>query len=164
MKNRKNRTFFIILYFFLSITILVPIICFISNCISECFNYSDFYNVDSFFDIYIIFLSNIKIIFVWFLVQVILGLFTYCIYSTIFKIKIKSKGIKFKSEDGTFGTANWMNNEDLEDSFEIGTENGLIVGKLNNKIVTLPNNTTKNKNIAVFGASGSKKSRRICYS
>lgn len=46
-------------------------------------------------------------------------------------------------EDGIFGTANWMNNEDIEDSFEVGTEDGIIVGKLNDKIVTLPNNTLK---------------------
>ena len=52
--------------------------------------------------------------------------------------------------------------EELEESFELGTENGLIVGKTDNQIITLPNETRHNKNVAVFGASGSRKSRRIC--
>ena len=162
--NKYKKILYLLLLVILSITIFVPVICKVQNSISKIFNKNNYYIIDNIFDIYIIFITNIKIIINWFLIQTILGLFGYCIYSTIFKSKIKSKGIQFKSEDGTFGTANWMSHEDLEDSFEVGTEDGIIVGKLNDKIVTLPNNTFKNKNVAVFGASGSKKSRRICYS
>lgn len=79
------------------------------------------------------------------------------------KTKFDNKGIGFKEEDGTFGTANWMNEKEILESFELETKQGIIIGKYNDKIVTLPPNTNRNKNVAIFGASGSRKSRRICY-
>jgi len=79
--------------------------------------------------------------------------------NNFYSLGMTDSKLKFKTEDGTFGTANWMNKVELTDSFEVGTEDGLIVGKIDGKIVTLPNNTMQNKNVAIFGASGSKKSR-----
>ena len=73
--------------------------------------------------------------------------------------KIKSgenKGIKFKAEDGTYGTANWMTENEMTEvlSFE---KPGIILGKYNNKFVKLPFESYFNKNICVFGSSGSMK-------
>ncbi len=128
--NKYKKIIYILLLIILSILIIVPIICKIENCLSKVFNYDNNYEINNIFDIYLVFITDIKIILIWFLVQFILGLFMYCIYFTINKSKIENKGIKFKVEDGTFGSANWMNNQELTDSFEVGTENGLIVGKL----------------------------------
>lgn len=93
------------------------------------------------------------------IIALILVLIIIDIYLTIKNAKIENKGIKFRTEDGTFGTANWMNKKELTESFEVGTEKGIIVGKTKNKIITLPNNTKQNKNIAVFRCKSEAKSR-----
>lgn len=138
----------------------VPPAVWCENRIAICFGEkaSD-YESKNIFDTYKVAFTNQKILIICGVVALILVLFVLDIYFTIKKAKIENKGIKFKVEDGTFGTANWMNETELEESFEVGTEDGIVVGKINNKIITLPNNTRHNKNIAVFGASGSKKSR-----
>ncbi len=46
-----------------------------------------------------------------------------------------------------------MNGEELTESFDVGTRNGLIVGKTNDEIITLPDRAMQNRNVAVFGAS-----------
>ena len=153
MKKRKIILISLIIYLLLSIFIFIPIICKVQNSISLVFYNEELYEINNIIDIFIVFITNIKIVIIWILIQLILSLIIYCIYFTIYKSKIENKGIKFKAEDGTFGTANWMNGEELTDSFEVGTENGIIVGKIDNKIVTLPNNTLQNKNVAIFGAS-----------
>ena len=153
MKKRKIILISLIIYLLLSIFIFIPIICKVQNSISLVFYNEELYEINNIIDIFIVFITNIKIVIIWILIQLILSLIIYCIYFTIYKSKIENKGIKFKAEDGTFGTANWMNREELTDSFEVGTENGIIVGKIDNKIVTLPNNTLQNKNVAIFGAS-----------
>ena len=69
------------------------------------------------------------------------------------KEKINSRGIKFKKEDGTHGTASWMDEKEINKV--LGTNNvpGIILGKYNNDIVKLPFNSYFNKNICVFGSS-----------
>ena len=67
------------------------------------------------------------------------------------------KGIKFKKEDGTYGTANWMNENDIKKVLGKGDTPGLILGKRNGEIIKLPFDSYFNKNIAVFGSSGSMK-------
>lgn len=69
------------------------------------------------------------------------------------------KGFKLKSEDATFGTANWMSNEEIKDILSIKDTPGIILGKKNEKIIKLPLDSFFNKNIALFGASGSMKTR-----
>lgn len=138
----------------------VPPAVWCENRIAICFGEkADEYESKNIFDTYKVAFTNQKILIICSVVVLILVLFVLDIYFTIKKAKIENKGIKFKVEDGTFGTANWMNEKELEESFEVGTEDGIVVGKIDNKIITLPNNTRHNKNIAVFGASGSKKSR-----
>ena len=70
--------------------------------------------------------------------------------------KIENKGIKFKTEDGTHGTASWMTKNEMESvlSFE---KPGIILGKYDNKTLKLPFESFFNKNICVFGSSGSMK-------
>lgn len=67
------------------------------------------------------------------------------------------------STQGTYGTSGFMTSEEmlkvLELTGDIKKNKGTILGKLNGKAVCLPYKTRMNKNIAVYGASGSMKSR-----
>lgn len=159
MKLNK-KMIFVVIFVISTILLIVPPACWCENKIASAFgdNITN-YNIQNIWDIFKTCFSNIEMFVIWSVTSLILGLFIIDIYFTIKKAKIENKGIKFKVEDGTFGTANWMNKVELTDSFEVGTEDGIIVGKIDGKIVTLPNNTMQNKNVAIFGASGSKKSR-----
>lgn len=76
------------------------------------------------------------------------------------KKKEQNNGIKFKSEDGTFGTANWMQKDEINNILSFDKP-GVILGKYGNKIVKLPFDSYFNKNISVFGSSGSMKTIRF---
>lgn len=66
------------------------------------------------------------------------------------------------SEKGTYGTAGYMDMEEMKKLLmvtDIKHTEGTILGKLGRQVVSIPSDTGMNKNIAVFGASGSMKSR-----
>ena len=66
------------------------------------------------------------------------------------------------SDSGNYGTAGFMNDEEMKNVLEVNTPknvNGIILGKYEGKAVCLPENTRMNKNVAVYGASGTMKSR-----
>lgn len=67
------------------------------------------------------------------------------------------------SDKGTYGTSGFMTETEMHQVLElvpdISRNRGIILGKLGNKTVCLPEKTRLNKNVAVFGASGSMKSR-----
>lgn len=73
--------------------------------------------------------------------------------------KDRSRRCKSKKKDGTFGTADWGNKQEIQEYLSIGKRDGIIGETDEQEIITLPMNTYLNKNIAVFGSSGSKKSR-----
>lgn len=75
--------------------------------------------------------------------------------------KIENKGLKIKKDDATHGSANWM--EEKEITNILGTNNapGIILGQYNNTLIKLPFESYFNKNICVFGSSGSMKTIRI---
>ncbi len=64
---------------------------------------------------------------------------------------------------GTYGTSGFMTPDEmykvLELTDHVKKSKGTILGKLNGKAVCLPYETRMNRNIAVYGASGSMKSR-----
>ncbi|MBP2070782.1 VirD4-like conjugal transfer protein, CD1115 family [Thermoanaerobacterium butyriciformans] len=72
---------------------------------------------------------------------------------------INDEGVKYLKDNGTHGTANWMTEGEAKKVLGIGTNEGLILGKINGRTVTLPKKTYFNRNVAVFGAPGSMKSR-----
>lgn len=75
----------------------------------------------------------------------------------IFKKKSdENRGIKFKTEDGTYGTANWMSEQEMTEILSFDKP-GIILGKYNDKLIKLPFDSYFNKNICVFGSSGSMK-------
>lgn len=67
------------------------------------------------------------------------------------------------SDKGTYGTSGFMTDKEmigvLELVKDISSCCGTILGVLHDRIVCLPENTRMNHNVAVFGASGSMKSR-----
>lgn len=67
------------------------------------------------------------------------------------------------SDKGTYGTSGFMTDAEMRQVLEvvpdISKNRGIILGKLHGKAVCLPEKTRMNRNVAVFGASGSMKSR-----
>ena len=66
------------------------------------------------------------------------------------------------SKEGTYGTASWMGEKELQEVLEmqpLAKADGILLGKRNGKAVCLPADTRLNRHIAVFGASGTGKSR-----
>lgn len=75
----------------------------------------------------------------------------------LFKKTKGNKGIKIKKEDGTHGTANWMQENEMLQVLGTNDTPGIILGRLNRNIIKLPFASYFNKNICVFGSSGSMK-------
>ena len=69
-----------------------------------------------------------------------------------------------KSKSGIYGTAAWMNEREMQEVLEIAPiekAEGTILGEYKGKAVCMPKDTRLNRHIAVFGASGTMKSRAI---
>lgn len=71
----------------------------------------------------------------------------------LFKKENENKGVNFKSEDGTYGTSDWMKLEEMKNVLTIDDIPGIILGKFDSYIVKLPFESYFNKNICVFGSS-----------
>ena len=67
------------------------------------------------------------------------------------------------SNKGTYGTSGFMTPQEMHQVLELVDNvkhtKGQILGRLGNKAVCLPEETRMNRNVAVYGASGSMKSR-----
>ena len=104
-----------------------------------------------------IIVSNLYYAIICFIIALISILIMVCIKLVICYKKDEIKGIKLKKEDGTHGTADWMSEDEIEKVLGKNETPGIILGKSNNDIVKLPFDSYFNKNIAVFGSSGSMK-------
>ena len=69
------------------------------------------------------------------------------------------------SKRGTYGTSGWMSEKEMREVLEIASPErakGIILGKTERgSVICLPEDTRLNKHIAVFGASGTRKSRGV---
>ena len=68
------------------------------------------------------------------------------------------------SKYGTYGTASWMDDKELKEVLEVKSlsqADSIILGERKGCAVCLPINTRLNRHIAVFGASGTMKSRGV---
>ena len=89
----------------------------------------------------------------------------YLMYNRFGKGQFDDRNFK-RSNRGTYGTAGWMTEKELKEVLEITTPQratGIILGEKDGKLICLPNKTHLNKHIAVYGASGTMKSRAIVF-
>ena len=67
------------------------------------------------------------------------------------------------SNRGTYGTSGFMSEKEMREVLDVVPDlkkhNGTILGQYNGKAVCVPEDSHYNRNIAVYGASGSKKTR-----
>jgi type IV secretion system protein VirD4 len=70
------------------------------------------------------------------------------------------------SAKGTYGTSGWLTRRELDGVLDVvsdlRTHHGTILGLLDKKVVCVPAETRLNGNMAVYGASGSMKTRAFC--
>lgn len=69
-----------------------------------------------------------------------------------------------KSKNGIYGTASWMEEQEMRKVLEVTPvekAEGTILGSYKGKAVCMPKDTRLNRHIAVFGASGTMKSRAV---
>lgn len=157
---------FIIIGIFL-VEIIVPLIYLYIKQIEKCFNTKYLINITNLLNSPKI-LANNPIIFVILIGILVIFFMTYYNLKTSLKnANIETEGIIFKEKDGTHGTAGFANIKDLKHILRVGNEkntNGIILGKTidTDEIIILPDSYKKlNRNIMVFGASGSGKSRKF---
>ena len=137
----KKVCFYIFLFFCLFLNIIIDIN--IKNYIrilEKCFGNK-------------IILTNNLYVLICFIIALI-SIFTIIdILLVLYKKTNENKGINFKPKDGTYGTANWMQEKDIKNILGINDTPGIILGKYNGNIVKLPFESYFNKNICVFGSS-----------
>ena len=165
LKKFKLVKFIIIGIFF--VEIIVPLIYLYIKQIEKCFNTNYLINVTNLLNSPKI-LANNPIIFVILIgILVIFFMAYYNLKTSLKNANIETEGIIFKKKDGTHGTAGFENINDLKHILQVGNEkntNGIILGKTidTDEIIILPDSYKKlNRNIMVFGASGSGKSRKF---
>lgn len=70
------------------------------------------------------------------------------------------------SRKGTYGTSGFMSEKEAEEIFHLTSslknQTGTVFGLLNGSFVCMPEDSMLNKNVAVYGASGSMKTRAYC--
>ena len=70
------------------------------------------------------------------------------------------------SAKGTYGTSGWMSRKEMAGVLDLVPDlrkhKGVVLGMLDNKAVCIPENPHINGNLAVYGASGSMKTRSFC--
>ena len=69
-----------------------------------------------------------------------------------------------KNKHGTYGTADWMSEKEMKSVLEVSTPEkatGMILGERKGQLICLPEDTRLNRHTAIFGASGTMKSRAI---
>ncbi|MEQ2764525.1 type IV secretory system conjugative DNA transfer family protein [Eisenbergiella tayi] len=70
------------------------------------------------------------------------------------------------SAKGTYGTSGWMSRKEMAGVLDLVPDlrkhKGIVLGMLDNKAVCIPENPHINGNLAVYGSSGSMKTRSFC--
>lgn len=141
MSMIKKICFYIFLFFCLLLNIIIDIN--IKNYIKvleECFGN----NIILTNNLYVLICVIIALISIFIVIDILL---------VLYKKNYQNKGINFKPEDGTYGTANWMQEKDIKNVLGINDIPGIILGKYKDSIVKLPFESYFNKNICVFGSS-----------
>ena len=70
------------------------------------------------------------------------------------------------SAKGTYGTSGWMGRKEMAGVLDLVSDvrkhKGVVLGMLDGKAVCIPENARINKNLAVYGSTGSMKTRAFC--
>lgn len=148
---------------YLIIRIVIPIINFYLRALEKCFS-RDYHAIE----IHNIF-DCIKALWctksIWAICFIMVLILTFCILNILFtrkQMKIEKEGISFKNKDGTYGTSNFITPQEI-DILKIGDEEkipGIVIGKTidTDEIIVLPDSAKSiNRNIMIWGASGSRK-------
>lgn len=138
MSMTKKICFYIFLFF-----------CLILNIVIDCNIKNYFIVLEKCFGKNIVLTSNLNTL-ICFIIALISILIVLDILLVLFKKENENKGIKIKEEDGTYGTAKWMNEKNISEVLGLNDVPGIILGKYNNNIVKLPFDSHFNKNICVF--------------
>ena len=136
--------FYIFLFFCLVLNIVLDIN--IKNyfyILEQCFNQK----IELTSNLYMLICSIIALISIFYILDILL---------VTYKKKNQNKAINFKEDDGTYGTASWMQEKQINEILSFDKP-GIILGQYNKKNVKLPFDSYFNKNICVFGSSGSMK-------
>lgn len=143
MNKKVYFYIFLFLFFILNIVIITNVKKYI-EILNICFNEN-------------IFLSSKLYAIISFIIALISILIILDILLIISKGKNENKGVIFKPENGTYGTSDWMKLEEMKKVLTIDDIPGIILGRFEGNIVKLPLDSYFNKNICVFGSSGSMK-------
>ena len=98
------------------------------------------------------------------LLAAIAGIFLYVKFHDKFTGEIRDPRGFTISKTGTYGTAGWMSEKDMKEVLELTTPSkaeGNILGEHKGQLVCLPKDTRLNRHTAIFGASGTMKSRAV---
>ena len=92
------------------------------------------------------------------------GIFAYIKLHDKFDGKIHDERGFAIMKNGLYGTASWMSDKEMHKVLEVSTPEqaeGTILGESRGKVVCMPKSTRLNRHIAIFGASGTMKTRAI---
>lgn len=165
LKKFKLAKFIIVGIFLLEL--VIPLIYLYIRQIEKCFNSNYLVSVSNLMNSPKILVNNPIIFIILISILFIIFMAKYNLKISLKNSTIETKGIIFKEKDGTHGTAGFANIKDLKHILTVGNEektNGIILGKTidTDEIIILPDSYKKlNRNIMVFGASGSGKSRKF---
>lgn len=146
----KKKWFYILLF-----------LCLVLNIIIDVNIKSYFYILNICFGKNLI-VSNKLYALICFIIALISILIIIDILLVFFKKQSENKGINFKTEDGTHGTADWMKENEMKQVLGLNNIPGIILGKYNGKVIKLPFESYFNKNIFAAGSSRKYENNRIC--
>ena len=162
LKKMKKIMIFLLLAFIITM-MLIPVIHSYLKVLEKCFNTNyNLIEIKNINDCFYILGHNKIITSICFIIDLILIFICINILFTRKRLKNENEGIDFKPKDGTHGTAGFTSPEEI-DILKIGDEketSGLLLGKSldTGEIITLPDSyKSVNRNIMVWGASGSRK-------
>ena len=92
------------------------------------------------------------------------GIFIYIKLHDKFDGKIHDERGFTVTKNGLYGTASWMSEKEMKKVLEVSTPEqaeGTILGESHGKVICMPKDTRLNRHIAVFGASGTMKTRAV---
>ncbi len=98
------------------------------------------------------------------IILAVAGIFLYVKFHDKFDGKEHDPRGFTKSNSGAYGTASWMTEKEMKEVLEISSPSkaeGVILGEYKGNAVCMPKDTGLNRHIAIFGASGTMKSRAI---